>query len=178
MLAGPCFMHGSLAFGCVLLCKGALRKFRIVLLMPLHQLEAGYTPVHFHQLDVLFHGSCDSMTVVTYIVFLNTLVFLCNCMALLIVAIIAACVKLITIACEYTSPSCSIQLTQNWLLAKQLSLLLYSHNLVYMDLATIHHSGNRTDSTVASYHASQLSKNNLSACDESQRQSAPLQCSD
>ena len=27
-------MHGSLAFGCMLLCKGALCKFSIVLLMP------------------------------------------------------------------------------------------------------------------------------------------------
>ena len=46
MLASPCCMHGSsLAFGCVLLCKGALLKSRIVLLMPLNQLEAGYAPV-------------------------------------------------------------------------------------------------------------------------------------
>ena len=63
-------------------------------------------------------------------------------MALLIVAIIAACVKLITIACEYTSPSsCCVQYLAylDWQLAKQLSLLLYSHNLVYTDLATIHH---------------------------------------
>ena len=44
MLASQCWMHGSLAFGSMLLCKGALRKFRIVLLMPLHQLEAGYAP--------------------------------------------------------------------------------------------------------------------------------------
>ena len=27
MLASPCCMHGSLAFGCMLLCKGALHKF-------------------------------------------------------------------------------------------------------------------------------------------------------
>ena len=45
MLAIPCFMHGSLAFGCMLLYKDALHKFRIVLLMPLHQLEAGYAPI-------------------------------------------------------------------------------------------------------------------------------------
>ena len=30
---------------------------------------------------------------------------ICHCMALLIVAIIAACVKLITTVCEYTFPS-------------------------------------------------------------------------
>ena len=35
---------------------------------------------------------------------------ICNSMALLIVAIIAACVKLIRIVCEYTSPSsCFVQ---------------------------------------------------------------------
>ena len=65
-------------------------------------------------------------------------------MALLIVAIIAACVKLITIAYEYTSPSsCCVQylayLELRLLANKQLSLLLYSHNLVYTDLSTIHH---------------------------------------
>ena len=54
MLASPCSMHESLAFGCMLLCKGALHKFRIVLLMPLHQLEAGYTPIyHTQQLSSL-----------------------------------------------------------------------------------------------------------------------------
>ena len=68
----------------------------------------------------------------------------CNCMALLIVAIIAACVKLIRIVCEYTSPSsCCVQYLaylEVAILAKQLSsLLLYSHNLVYTYLATIHH---------------------------------------
>ena len=67
----------------------------------------------------------------------------CNCMALLIVAIIAACVKLIRIVCEYTSlSSCYVQYLaylEVAILAKQLSLLLYSHNLVYTYLATIHH---------------------------------------
>ena len=42
MLASPYYMYGSLAFNCMLLCKGALCKFSIVLLMPLHQLKAGY----------------------------------------------------------------------------------------------------------------------------------------
>ena len=67
----------------------------------------------------------------------------CNCMAPLIVAIIATCVKLIRIVCEYTSPSsCCMQYLaylEVAILAKQLSLLLYSHNLVYTYLATIHH---------------------------------------
>ena len=58
----------------------------------------------------------------------------CNCMALLIVAIIAAYVKLIRRVCEYTSPSsCCVQyLTylEVATLTKQLTLLLYSHNLV------------------------------------------------
>ena len=35
-------MGHTLAFGCVLLWKSALCKFRIVLLMPLHQLQTGY----------------------------------------------------------------------------------------------------------------------------------------
>ena len=52
MLASPYSMHGSLAFGCMLLCKGAMCKFRIVLLLPLHQLEAGYAPIsHILQLS-------------------------------------------------------------------------------------------------------------------------------
>ena len=55
------------------------------------------------------------MTVVTYIVYIRILepfsLLMCNCMALLIVAImyiyiyISACVKLITVVYEYTSPS-------------------------------------------------------------------------
>ena len=45
MLASPCCIHGSLAFDCMLLCKGALYKFRIVLLIPLQHLEAGYAPI-------------------------------------------------------------------------------------------------------------------------------------
>ena len=54
MPLSPCCMHGSLAFGCLLLCKDALCKFRIVLLMPLHQLGAGYAPVsHILQLSQL-----------------------------------------------------------------------------------------------------------------------------
>ena len=50
---------------------------------------------HFYKTDVLFQGSHDGMIVVTYVVFLNSLVFryVCNCMALLIVALIAACVE-------------------------------------------------------------------------------------
>ena len=83
-------------------------------------------------------------------------------MALLIVAIIAAYVKLITIVCEYTSPSsCCVQYLvylEVAILAKQLSLLLYSHNLVYTYIScnhsplTVH--GYHTDSTVVLYHAS------------------------
>ena len=65
-------------------------------------------------------------------------------MALLIVAIIAAYAKLITIACEYTSSQlllCAVFSLPRigYLLNMQLSLLLYSHNLVYTDLAIIHH---------------------------------------
>ena len=37
-------MGHALAFGCVLLWKSALCKFRIVLLMALHQLQSGYAP--------------------------------------------------------------------------------------------------------------------------------------
>ena len=44
MLPSPCCMHGSLVFGCVLLWKSVLCKLRIVLLMPRHQLQAGYVP--------------------------------------------------------------------------------------------------------------------------------------
>ena len=38
-----CMGH-ALAFGCVLLWKSSLCKFKIILLMPLHQLQAGYAP--------------------------------------------------------------------------------------------------------------------------------------
>ena len=61
--------------------------------------------IHFYQLDVLFLGSHDGMTVLTYVVFLNPISpQRCNCMALLIIALITACVKWITIVCEYISP--------------------------------------------------------------------------
>ena len=43
-LAHVACMSHALAFGCVLLWKSSLCKFRIVLLMPLHQLQAGYGP--------------------------------------------------------------------------------------------------------------------------------------
>ena len=59
-----------------------------------HQ-KSSTSQLHFYELDVLFQGSHDGMIVVTYVVFLNSLVFryVCNCMALLIVALIAACVE-------------------------------------------------------------------------------------
>ena len=59
-----------------------------------HQ-KSSTSQLHFYELDVFFQGSHDGMIVVTYVVFLNSLVFryVCNCMALLIVALIAACVE-------------------------------------------------------------------------------------
>ena len=59
-----------------------------------HQ-KSSTSQLHFYKLDVFFQGSHDGMIVVTYVVFLNSLVFryVCNCMALLIVALIAACVE-------------------------------------------------------------------------------------
>ena len=58
-------MHGSLAFSCMLLCKGALHKFRIVLLMPLHHLEAGYTPIS-HILKLSLLGYVVYLCIATY----------------------------------------------------------------------------------------------------------------
>ena len=59
-----------------------------------HQ-KSSTSQLHFYKLDVLFQGSHDGVIVVTYVVFLNSLVFryICNCMALLIVVLIAACVE-------------------------------------------------------------------------------------
>ena len=69
-----------------------------------HQ-KSSTSQLHFYKLDVLFQGSHDGVIVVTYVVFLNCLVFryICNCMALLIVALIAACVEYIAIAREWVS---------------------------------------------------------------------------
>ena len=53
MLVNPFSMHGPLAFGYLLLCKSELHKSRIVLLMPLLQLEAGYDPDSNSHMKVL-----------------------------------------------------------------------------------------------------------------------------
>ena len=54
-----CMGH-ALAFSCVLLWKSALCKFKIVLLMPLHQFQAGYAPdsnSHMKMLSKQWHKS-------------------------------------------------------------------------------------------------------------------------
>ena len=56
MLASPCCMHGSLAFGCMILCKGALHKFRIVLLMLLH-----------HTAKIIAKGGMSYVVFISYI---------------------------------------------------------------------------------------------------------------
>ena len=53
-----------------------------------HQ-KSSTSQLQFYEFDVFFQGSHDGVIVVTYVVFLNSLVFryVCNCMALLIVAL-------------------------------------------------------------------------------------------
>ena len=57
MLASPCCMRGSLAFGCVLLCKSALGLYY---LCPSHQLKAVFAPdsnSHMKMLSKQWHKS-------------------------------------------------------------------------------------------------------------------------
>ena len=59
-LAHVACMGQALAFGCVLLWKSALCKFKIVLLMPFQQLQAGYAPdfnSHMKMLSKQWHTS-------------------------------------------------------------------------------------------------------------------------